>query len=63
MSEEIKSGQAEMKPTVSAIQSELEDINHKTQNLHKELTDKIEKHRWNYRQQRCPSTRRQGSSR
>jgi acetyl/propionyl-CoA carboxylase alpha subunit len=43
MRDEIRSGQAEMKSAVCAIQSELEDINHKTQDLHKELTNKLEK--------------------
>jgi hypothetical protein len=51
MSEGIKSGQEEMTWTVNAFRCGLEDVNHKTQNLHKELSDKIEKkHRQNYRQ-------------
>jgi hypothetical protein len=45
MREEIKSGQAEMKSTVSASWYELEDVNNKTHNLRKELVDKIEKKR------------------
>jgi hypothetical protein len=43
MREEIKSGQGEIKSTVTANRSELEGVNYKTQNLHKELPDKIEK--------------------
>jgi predicted nucleic acid-binding Zn-ribbon protein len=43
MIEEIKSGQAKMKSTIGAVWSELEDVNHKIQDLHKELTDKTQK--------------------
>jgi hypothetical protein len=62
MSEEIK-GQEEMKLIVNAIWSESEDVNHKMQDLRKEVSDIIEKrNRQNYRQ-RCPSIHIQGSSR
>jgi hypothetical protein len=43
MREKIKFGQTEMKSVVSAMRSELEYVNKKTQDLHKELTDKIER--------------------
>jgi hypothetical protein len=47
MIKEIKSGQAERKSRVSIIQSELEDVKHKTQNSSKELIYKTEENRWN----------------
>jgi hypothetical protein len=39
----------EMQAGIHSIQSELENTNQQTQNLRKELTEKIEKHRLNYR--------------
>jgi dsDNA-specific endonuclease/ATPase MutS2 len=43
MRDEVNSGQAEMKSTVKAILSELGDVNHKMQDLHKVMTNKIER--------------------
>jgi hypothetical protein len=41
MREGIKSGKVEMKSTVSAIRSKLEDANHMKQDLYKDLNNNI----------------------
>jgi DNA-binding ferritin-like protein len=45
------------------MKSVLSYVDHKTHNLVRELADAIEKTRWNYRQQGCPSTHRHRTAR
>jgi DNA-binding ferritin-like protein len=64
MKQEIRDGQKKIQGNLKKTLEVMMNMNHtKTDTMFRDLTETIEKRRWDYRQQKCPSRRRQGNSR